>query len=357
MPGQLDILALEPFYGGARRAMLESLIRCSRHRWTLLKLPPRRIERRLQTASIWFAEQLSRHLAGRVDVLFVSDALNLSDLLRLVPELSHKPTVAYFHSNQLPAQGESAKDAWDLVNLSTATAATEVWFNSLFHLRWFLAKASSLVQKHSELAARNPLPEIAGKAHVMLPPVDLGMVHDFARTRVKRDEKTVFVDTRDTDMKLLNAGLLTLARRATRFKLVTVGPVKELASELTRTALAETNDAAHVEAMLGSGVYLSAKTLATHDHHAVRAVAAGCWPIVPAGGVYPELIPESLHAACLYEQSSDALATRAQNVWHLTRPEDADAPLKEMLHRFDTLNTCRHIDQRLEELAVIHTVR
>src|SRR4051812_9579436 len=56
---QLDILALEPFYGGARRVMLESLIKCSRHRWTLLKLPPRRIERRLIAAAHWFAEQLS----------------------------------------------------------------------------------------------------------------------------------------------------------------------------------------------------------------------------------------------------------------------------------------------------------
>ena len=38
---QIDILALEPFYGGARRIMLDALIHCSRHRWTLLKLPPR----------------------------------------------------------------------------------------------------------------------------------------------------------------------------------------------------------------------------------------------------------------------------------------------------------------------------
>ena len=37
---QLDILALEPFFGGARKAMLETIMRHSRHRWTLLKLPP-----------------------------------------------------------------------------------------------------------------------------------------------------------------------------------------------------------------------------------------------------------------------------------------------------------------------------
>ena len=84
MAHQLDILALEPFYGGVRRVMLDSLIHCSRHRWTLLKLPPRRIERRLSAAAHWFAEQLSRHWVGRTNLLFTSEAMNLSDLYRLV---------------------------------------------------------------------------------------------------------------------------------------------------------------------------------------------------------------------------------------------------------------------------------
>src|SRR5437764_11991593 len=103
MARQLDILALEPFFGGARRVMLETVVRCSKHRWTVLKLPPRRMERRLTAAAHWFAEQLSRHWVGRVDLLFSSEALNLSDLLRLMPALSKKPSIVYFHSNQLPA--------------------------------------------------------------------------------------------------------------------------------------------------------------------------------------------------------------------------------------------------------------
>src|SRR5438094_6972158 len=98
---QIDILALEPFYGGARRIMLDALIHCSRHRWTLLKLPPRRIERRLSVAAHWFSEQLTRHWVGRTDLLFTSEALNLSDLYRFVPALLNKPAVVYFHSHTL----------------------------------------------------------------------------------------------------------------------------------------------------------------------------------------------------------------------------------------------------------------
>src|SRR5208282_1942573 len=126
---QLDILALEPFYGGARKSMLETLIHHSRHRWTLLKLPPRRMERRLAAAANWFAEQLSRHWVGRVDLLFTSEALNLADVVRLLPEVSQKPSVVYFHENQLPDPPPIRISAKDVVNMASAQVATELWFN------------------------------------------------------------------------------------------------------------------------------------------------------------------------------------------------------------------------------------
>ena len=128
--------------------MLETLVRCSRHRWTLLKLPPRRIERRLSVAANWFAEQLTRHWVGRVDLVFTSEALNLADLYRLMPALGRKPSVVYFHSNQLPEPTALRAGAVDMVNLNTATAANEIWFNSMYHLRTFLTKASALVRRY-----------------------------------------------------------------------------------------------------------------------------------------------------------------------------------------------------------------
>src|SRR5215218_5535233 len=121
MPKQLDILALEPFFGGVRRSMLETVVRCSRHRWTVLKLPPRRIERRLTAAANWFSELVSRHWVGRADLLFTSEAMNLADLLRMTPALAGLPSVVYFHDNQLPdLSNNAAERPSDLVNLSTA---------------------------------------------------------------------------------------------------------------------------------------------------------------------------------------------------------------------------------------------
>jgi hypothetical protein len=351
---QLDILALEPFYGGIRRHMLEMLIKCSRHRWTLLKLPPRRIERRLSAASVWFAELLSRHFSGNVDLLFTSEALNLADLFRLHPELLKKPSVVYFHSNQLPPN-DGREGPLDLVNLNTAMAATEIWFNSLYHLRTFLAQATAVVRRHPEISGKNPVAELAAKANLMAPPVDVKLLDELVgREVIYRNKRNVFVETRDADLKLLNAAFGSLQRRGEFFRLHTVGPVEGLLPDLERVALPETDDVAQCRAILKSGIFVSAKPGAPFDHLAVRALSAGCWPLCPQEGVYAELLPESLHSPCLYDRSADTLAGRMQDVWHLEHEHGYEFALRDMLKRFDPVAACRAMDDRFEELIISH---
>jgi len=353
MSTQLDILALEPFYGGPRRVMLESVIHCSRHRWTLLKLPPRRMERRLTAASHWFAEQLSRHWAGRCDLLFTSEAMNLADLFRLVPALSKKPAVVYFHGNQLPEPDAETQSTLDTVNLNTAVAASEIWFNSMFHLRSFLAKATALVRRHPELSARNPMADITGKTQLMTPPVDFSQLQELATSNpVRRDRRTVFVETRDANIDLLNRALATLQRRGEHFHLITIGNLDGVHDEFPRETLSENDDIGQMHAMLRAGVFLSTKIGAPCDHHAVRAMMAGCFPMVPNTGVYRELLPEMLHPACLYNGESDQLAGRMQDVWHLERPTGYGEQLMEILRKFDPISACAAIDQRLDDIVV-----
>ncbi|MFI5379419.1 MAG: DUF3524 domain-containing protein [Tepidisphaerales bacterium] len=350
---QLDILALEPFFGGGRRAMLETIMRYSRHRWTLLRLPPRRIDRRLAAAAHWFSEQLSRHWFGRVDILFTSEAMNLADLLRMVPDLGGKPSVVYFHDNQLPAEGMRAESPLHLVNLTTANAASEIWFNSIYHLKTFLRKATALVEGHPELSARNPLPELTGKAHLMPPPVDLTLDHDvLQQEEIKRDPRVLFVDTRDADLRTLNFALGVLERRGEKVTLVTIGPVVGLECRGPRITIAEQDEIAQIRALHQAGVMLSTRPHAPSDYHAVRALNAGCWPIFPDSGVYPELLPEAMHHACLYETGSgDRLATQIQNTWLTEPPAGYERELSHILARFNALEACHAMDERLEQIA------
>ncbi len=352
MSKQLDILALEPFYGGGRRHMLETVIHCSRHRWTLLKLPPRRIERRLTAAAHWFAEQLTRHWVGRVDLLFTSEALNLSDLYRLMPNLLKKPAVVYFHGNQLPDPSARTDNPLDMANLNTAAAAHEIWFNSMFHLRDFFTRAASLVARHPELSNRNPMPEMTHKAQLMPPPVDFSAIQDLLlQGDIKRRKRTIFVDTRDANVGLLNAALGQLKRRGEKFELITVGPAEELDVEFQRTTLPEIDELGHLKAMLSCGVFVSAKENCPCDYRAVRALAAGCFPVVPDNGCYPEIVPAKMQGLGMYDGSASALSSRLQDVWHLEQPAGYEDQLADILLQFDPITACRNFDERLEQLA------
>jgi hypothetical protein len=345
-------LALEPFYGGMRKSMLDALIKRSRHHWTLLKLPPRRIERRLTAAANWFAEHLTRHWAGRLDLLFTSEAMNLADLVRLLPGLAHKPSVVYFHSNQIPDPPPMKVASRDLVNLATALAGTELWFNSTFHLDIFAIRARAMVEKHPELASRDPVPEILAKSRVMPPPIDLQLAGDAAPGDYKRQEQLIFVETRDADMRLLNEGLGILRSRGEKFSLVTVGPVKQLSSEFSRTALAESDDFAHTAGMFQADVFLSTRRTALLDQYAVRAIMANCWPVVPSDGFYSEIIPAHLQERCFYDCTPESLANCVQDAWFLQPPEGSEKELQAGLTSFDVAATCQAMDDRLSEIAV-----
>ena len=360
MASQLDIFALEPFFGGVRRAMLEAIVRHSRHRWTVLKLPPRRIERRLTAAANWFSEQLSRHWVSRVDLLFTSEAMNLSSLLRLTPQLAAHPSVVYFHDNQFPdlsLRPAGQDDPLDQVNLNTALSATEVWFNSAYHRQTFFIMARSVVERYTELAIRDPLPQIREKTRVIQPPVDLALVHEVGKAAgvPARHPRTVFVETRGAHLPLLNEALGILRQQEVPFNLVTVGPVDSLDPQVARTTVSEYDELGQIRGMYASAAIVSAKPGAPCDHQVVRAMAAGCRPILPDAGVYPELIPTPMHESCLYavdpvilaDRISVALAGHAPP-W---RPDDARPTFK----AFDAITQCRLIDDRFDQIVAAHS--
>ena len=71
------------------------------------------------------------------DVVFCSDMLDLAQFRGLAPSAVHRlPAVAYFHENQLtyPVRFEKERDLhFGLTNLTTALAASAVWWSSAFH--------------------------------------------------------------------------------------------------------------------------------------------------------------------------------------------------------------------------------
>ena len=174
----MDVLALEPYYGGSHKAFLEGWGRRSRHRWVVLSLPAHKWKWRMRHAAITFADQVGARVEKgfRWDVLFCSDMLNLAEFLGLAPaSVARLPRVAYFHENQLtyPVRHEDERDfQFAITNLTTALAATSVWFNSAYHRDSFLTALRSLVVRMPDYQPLDALQRIGEKGRIAPPGID-----------------------------------------------------------------------------------------------------------------------------------------------------------------------------------------
>ena len=140
----MNILALEPYYGGSHKAFIDGLSKAGRHAWTVLTLPAHKWKWRMRHSAITFASRAAELIKKRQcpDMVFCSDMLNLAEFIALAPvEISKLPKVIYFHENQLtyPVRVEDERDyQFAMTNLTSALAADAVWFNSRFHMESFL---------------------------------------------------------------------------------------------------------------------------------------------------------------------------------------------------------------------------
>lgn len=356
----IEILALEPYHGGVRRQMLQAIMRLSRHHWTLLKLPARRVERRLAAASRWFAEHIVRdELDVRTQLLFTSETLNLSDLQRIVPKLAGKPSVVYFHDNQMPTPEQGSTGPLDMVNLNSAMAATECWFNSSYHEESFLEKAAALVSLHPEIAGRSPVAALRAKIQIVPPPAETGMLHDVLASgpQIFRDPRTLFVDVRGSDRELLVDVLRRLELRGEAFNVITVGPQRGIPDDIPRLVIHERDEAGQFRALHEAGIFIGLRHAATTDDLIVPALAAGCWPVVPEIGLYPELLPPALHLCCLHDGSVESIVNRILDAWYAERPVGFEFDQQEILSRFDASPAVRLIDERVEDLVIGRAMR
>ncbi len=171
----MKVLGLEPYYGGSHKAFVDGWIENSRHEWTLLTLPANKWKWRMRHAAITFADQVNRR-AGEGqnwDVVFCSDMLNLAEFGGLAGRaLAQVATVVYFHENQLtyPVRFESERDyQFGVTNITTALAATRVWFNSAFHRDEFLDAAAGLLKRMPDHQPVGAIERIRAKSAVYPP--------------------------------------------------------------------------------------------------------------------------------------------------------------------------------------------
>jgi len=304
----MHILSLQPYYGGSHQAFQLGWQRHSRHRWTILTLPPRHWKWRMRHAAVHFSEVLGKeHIATDFDAIFCSDFLNLAEFRGLVGQpWMNLPTVAYFHENQFayPSRRYDERDLhFGFTNFTTCLAADQIWFNSAFNRDSFFQHLHSACQKWPDFPPKNAIESLPEKSRVQPPGIQVGQTVNCPNPSAKNEPLKLVWAARwehDKNPHLLLLALRQLLTRNFDFRISIVGEsfrrVPE-AFDLIRQEFGERIDRwgfqspeTYRQTLGEADVFLS-----TADHEffgiaAAEAIAWGAFPLLPDRLAYPEMV-------------------------------------------------------------------
>lgn len=327
----MKILVLESYYGGSHKAFLDGWRKHSEHEFTLLTLPPNKWKWRMRHAAITFAQQVDTLVreGGQWDVLFCSDMLNLAEFRGLVDEsIRTLPTVVYFHENQLtyPVQVESERDyQYCMTNITTASAADAVWFNSEFHEEEFLTAIGKFLKRMPDYRPMEVIEAIRAKSSIHPPgivPIERTQERQPGAIRILWAARW----EHDKNPDDFFAAMKILKQRGVAFRLNVIGEqfrdqpevfewAKDyFAGHIDRWGY-QPSRAEYEQALAESDIVVST---ANHEFFGIgmlEAIAAGCQPLLPNRLAYPTII-ESLApndpAAYLYNGTVSGLSTKLE---------------------------------------------
>jgi glycosyltransferase involved in cell wall biosynthesis len=319
----LNIVCLEPYFGGSHRLFLDTLTAHSRHSISTVSMPARKWKWRMRGAAIYFTRDntdwIQSHAKKRIDVILCTDMLAVNDLRALLPDtLWDVPILCYFHENQLtyPLQEFEERDyQYGMTNILSCLAAEAVWFNSAFHRDDFLTAAAALLAKMPDFVPKTVVPEIAAKSKVLYPPVLVTPVNRFGPGEKPPDEPLTLLWSHrweyDKNPGPFFEALVRLQETGRPFRLVLVGEefdrappdVSDLFTRLKPVIKHGgwvPDHQTYLEWLRKADIVVSSSIQENFGLAVIEAVLSGCQPLLPNRLVYPEIIPPELHERCLY---------------------------------------------------------
>ncbi|MCA9926877.1 MAG: DUF3524 domain-containing protein [Anaerolineales bacterium] len=327
------ISVLSPYHGGSHKAWADGLAQNSQHEITLFTLPDRFWKWRMHGSAVTLAHRFLAEAAAP-DLILATDMVDLTTFLALTRQKTAViPTVLYMHENQLtyplPPDGRSGpmrrqhgeRDLhYAFINYASMMAADSVLFNSHYHLESFFSALPSFLKHFPEYNELRTIPVLRAKSHVMPVGVDFSRLAGRPHTPPVDTPPLIVWNQRweyDKNPEGLFAALLQIAEEGIPFRLALCGQQYGKRPSIFKQAIHRLhNQIVHIGyadlAQYRQLLWQAEITLSTAVHEffgisILEAVYCHTFPILPNRLSYPELLPQTYHNDCLYENKGELL--------------------------------------------------
>lgn len=367
MTDRLNIWLLNPYATGSHRAWAEGYAANSRHTVRILAMQGYFWKWRMHGGALELAEQARALLVQgeRPDVLCSTSMTNVPAFLALVRrELGSVPLLLYMHENQLtyPPPPHSKRDlTYGAIQHLSMLAADAVRFNSAYHMRAWFGELPRLLKHFPDYQHLESVGLAAAKSAVLPVGCNLRRFDGRPDGRVAGAAPLVLWNQRweyDKDPETMLRALLQLADEGIPFRVALAGEsfrVQPTEFDAARARLGDrlvhygyADNETYVRLLRSADVVLSTAIHGFFGVSVVEALYCGAFPVLPRRLSYPELLPESLHDECLYDDFEGLLArSRAA----LRGPRQL-GELKGHVAQFDWSVQAPAYDEEMEGLAL-----
>lgn len=375
----MNVWLISPYHTGSHQAWAEGYRRHSRHTITGLTMAGRFWKWRMQGGAIELATQATALLdAGeQPDVILATDMLNLPAWLGLLRGrfTSLPPVALYMHENQLTypwRPGERRDLTYAMINWLSQLAADAVIFNSRHHHSAWYGELPNLLKHFPDYTHLAQIAPVQARSHVLPVGIDAHSVAiEAGRRRANLSGMNPPSDAaplilwnqrweHDKRPDRFFALIYRLRDRKIPFRLTVAGenfrqiPAEfeeartRLSDHIVHWGYAESREA-YLDLLAAADVVISTAEHEFFGISVLEAIAAGAFPLLPHRLSYPELIPATLHPACLYRDETDLLEKATAR---LLAPRPAPPSLRAaVVERYDWAHVASAYDDFLEKLA------
>ena len=365
----VNVVLVEPYYGGSHRAWADAWVQHSRHEISLITHPDEFWRWRLRGGAVTLAEAFDAHVQdhGRPDAVVVSGLVDVAGFAgQARRSLRETPVAVYVHESQLLyplAPNQRADSSAALINWQSMVAADAVWFNSAFHQDALRAALPKLLKAQPSPTHEHLVDSVFERATVLWPGVETSDL--IGQSRTEHGVPRVLWNQRwdhDKNPHAVFSALAQLADDGVAFTVALAGqnqrrnnPDFEWVHERLGDRIDHHGylpDAEYKQLLLSSDVVASAADHEFFGIALVEAMAAGAVPVLPSRLSFPELIKPRWHHATLYSDG-DLVARLGQALSNLTQVRNELDGLRQSMQRFDAAIAGEAQDVAVDRLIAI----